>query len=130
MSLEVIYLSNKKFKATSRGHEIIIDQPKEGKGDDTGMYPIEVFMSAFGACIGLYVNSFARRHEINTDEMKINFDWEYADNPRRVGKINVKVDLPNATNLDEKIKTALIKVANSCTIGGTLEVKPEIKIEI
>ena len=73
MSLEVIYLSNKKFKATSRGHEIIIDQPKEGKGDDTGMYPIEVFMSAFGACIGLYVNSFARRHEINTDEMKINF---------------------------------------------------------
>jgi uncharacterized OsmC-like protein len=126
---EIKYIDGKRFSAQNRTHTIIIDQPKEGGGDDQGPTPPEIFVDALGSCIGVYVLAFCKNTGLNPDGMKIILEWEKAsDKPARIKSINVKIDLPNA-NVGAR-KAALLKVAESCLIHETIKHEPEITIDL
>ena len=126
---EIKYIDGKRFSAQNRTHTIIIDQPKEGGGDDQGPTPPEIFVDALGSCIGVYVLAFCKNTGLNPDDMKIILEWGKAsDKPARIKSINVKIDLPNA-NVGAR-KAALLKVAESCLIHETIKHEPEITIDL
>ncbi len=126
---EIKYIDGKRFSAQNRTHTIIIDQPKEGGGDDQGPTPPEIFVDALGSCIGVYVLAFCKNTGLNPDGMKIILEWEKAsDKPARIKSINVKIDLPNA-NVGAR-KAALLKVAESCLIHETIKHELEITIDL
>jgi len=126
---EIKYIDGKKFSAENRAHTIIIDQPKEGGGEDQGPNPPEIFVDALGSCIGVYVLAFCKNTGLNPDGMKIVLYWEKAlDKPARIKSINVKIDLPKA-DVGAR-KAALLKVAESCLIHETIKHQPEINIEL
>ncbi len=126
---EIKYIDGKRFSAQNRTHTIIIDQPKEGGGEDKGPTPPEVFVDALGSCIGVYVLAFCKNTGLNPDGMKIVLYWKKAlDKPTRIKSINVKIDLPNASVGARK--ATLLKVAESCLIHETIKRQPEITIEL
>jgi uncharacterized OsmC-like protein len=47
-TLTVLHLDNYQHEATSRGHSIILDEPREQGGDDAGLSPYEVLLAALG----------------------------------------------------------------------------------
>jgi putative redox protein len=128
-STEIKYISGKKFSAQNRTHAIIIDQPKEGGGDDQGPTPPELFIDSLGSCIGVYVLGFCRNTGLDPEGMKIILNWEKAiDKPTRIKSINAKIELPNA-NVGPR-RPALLKVAESCLIHETIKHQPEITIDL
>ena len=126
---EVKYIDGKKFSAQNRAHTVIIDQPKDGGGQDQGPTPPELFVDSLGSCIGVYVLAFCKNTGLNPDGMRIILDWEKAaDKPARIQKISAKIELPNA---DAGARSAaLLKVAESCLIHETIRHQPEITIEL
>ena len=126
---EVKYIDGKKFSAQNRAHTVIIDQPKDGGGQDQGPTPPELFVDSLGSCVGVYVLAFCKNTGLNPDGMRIILDWEKAaDKPARIQKISAKIELPNA---DAGARSAaLLKVAESCLIHETIRHQPEITIEL
>ncbi len=126
---EIKYINGKKFSAQNRTHTIIIDQPKEGGGEDQGPTPPELFIDSLGSCIGVYVLAFCKNTGLDSSGMKINLEWEKAsDKPSRIKTISAKIYLPNA-DVGAR-KAALLKVAESCLVHETIRSHPDIKIEL
>jgi uncharacterized OsmC-like protein len=58
MEMKIAYRSGKKFVATCRGKQLIIDQPLENGGTDEGITPPEAFIASVGSCMGVYVLNY------------------------------------------------------------------------
>jgi len=126
---DIKYIDGKRFSAENRTHAVIIDQPKDNGGQDTGPTPPELFIDALGSCIGVYVLGFCRNTGLNPEGMKIALDWEKAiDKPARIKSIKAKISLPMA-DIGLR-KAALLKVAEACLIHETIKHQLEINIEL
>jgi len=131
MKLKAQYYQNKAFNIQIRGHEYICDQDKEDGGDDKGMMPSEMFISSLVVCIGVYLQGFLARKDIDIDGLLVEADWEKSkkgDGPNRINSITMRVTLPKG--VPEKYEQALYRVANSCMIHNTLENFNTLKWEL
>ena len=124
----VVLKWDKDFQLTVTGgnHTVVINRP--ASEEEHGVGPIHLFMAGLGGCIMSVTGMFLDRRNIPIDNLKVEMNWEYAQDPFRIGKVKVKLILP--VKIDKKISTALDKVAHSCTVHNTLTHPPEIKIEI
>jgi uncharacterized OsmC-like protein len=72
------------FKATShnlptglavenvaRGFRVVMDEPKELGGSDTGMNPVEMLLCALGSCQAIVAKSFAKAHGIDLHDFLV-----------------------------------------------------------
>jgi putative redox protein len=127
MAIEIIQEEGFRFRIQSGKHVIISDQPEPG-GTDKGMTPVEMLAGSLGACIGVFINSYAQRHEIDLKGMKISVNMEPRDKPHRMGYFSINVNLPK--NVPEMIMPTLQKVAETCTVHNSMSHAPEIIIKI
>ena len=127
MEMNISYKDGKKFIASCRNHEVIIDQPLDNGGKDEGPTPPELFIASLGSCIGVYVLAYCKNAGIKTEGMAINVSWQKAKNPDRIGEIKVDVKLPEDVG---KRKAALLKVAEHCLIHNTILHPPKIEINL
>lgn len=114
------------LKVTARRHTLIVDQPGEEGGDDRGMTPVELFAGSLGACIGYYALRFFQRRQIPTEGLGVSVEWEYAEQPHRIGAILARVDLPG--DFPAGMKDRLQKVLEGCTVHNSLTHSPKIQI--
>jgi putative redox protein len=125
-SMAVAWLDGVRLRADVRSHRVIMDQPLDEGGRDQGMTPVEMFIASLGGCIGLFAAKFCQRHGISSEGLTIRMEWDYADQPHRVGRITVRVDLP--APLEPEMKTRLRKVLEGCTIHQSLAHPPEVSL--
>ena len=128
MRMEISNLGHWKFSAKCRGHQIVSDQPLEEEGEDTGMTPVELFASSLGCCIGVYAKIFCDRRKIPSENMRIDLEWEMAENPSRIGVIKARIDLKQ--NIDPDLEQAILRMVKYCTIHNTLMIPPKIEVSI
>jgi putative redox protein len=127
-SLVVDYLGGMKFRAKVRGHEIISDLSPEKGGQDEAPSPPELLVAALGSCLGVYANFYAERHNISLAGMKIEVDWEIAENPKRIGKIDSRIFLP--PGIPEQHHQPLLKFAGACLVHQTFHQCPLIEVSL
>ena len=65
---------------------------------------------------------------LSAEGLSIDIDWDYADNPRRIGEVKATINIPNSDV--GKRETAILKAANHCTIHNTLHNSPNINIDL
>ncbi len=128
MEMKIAYKSGKKFIATSRGQQMIIDLPEEQGGTDEGMTPPETFIASLASCMGVYIINYCKNVKINTNDMLLTVTWEKAANPARISKIDVDVHLPKM--VAENKREALIKVAEHCLVHNTVHTHPQVKVNL
>mgnify|MGYP001953215980 CR=1 FL=1 len=111
----------------TRGHKVMVDEPKNLGGTDKGMNPVELILSALGACQSIVVQTYAKQFGIDfqdfwveiTGELDLDGFFNKAD--VRPGFSNVHstfhitTDSPNE-KLDEFFKF----VAAHCPVGDTI----------
>src|SRR6266571_3765578 len=108
---------------TSGAHRVVTDQPIEDGGQDAGMSPVELFVGSLASCVGYFVGRYCARHQIPCEGLTIEAGWTFAEQPHRVGGINLHVNLPSALTPDQREK--LLKVAHGCTVHQSLVVAPK-----
>jgi len=122
------YAGGMKLIARHRGLELVTDQPIQEGGENTALTPAEAFVAALGSCAGVYVLHFAKRHAIAVEGMTIEVDYTYAERPRRVGTMEVRVRMPQP--VDPQQQAALQRAAEQCLVHNTLRHPPRVAIAV
>lgn len=127
-SMVVTFERGKVFKAHIRGHEVAVDQPLDNHGEDTAPTPTELLVAALGTCVGLYANSFLKRHDVDTTGVSLDVSWEKATDPDRIGAFSIKLHVP--AGVPEKLRAPLLRVAKSCYVHNTLHHAPSVEVDL
>jgi putative redox protein len=121
------YVGGDRLRVTVRGHETFTDQPVADGGEDTAATPTELFIGALAACVGYYSERYMRRHGLSPAGLTVTCGFEWAENPHRVGAIDVTIDAP-ALTADRR--EAFMRVVERCTIHNTLQAPPAVRIKV
>lgn len=121
------YVAGDRLRIEVRGHEFFADQPVEDGGDDTAPTPTELFLSSLAACVTFYAERFLRRHELPAAGLSVACDYSWAENPHRVGAIELKVTAPD---MSAAKRAAFQRVIEHCTVHNTLEHPPLVLIRV
>ena len=125
--VSVSYQGGAAFKAECRSHSLSMDQSVEKGGTDAGFTPPELFAASLAGCIGHYVAAYCNKAGLSADGLKTLCDWHMAEDPYRIGNLDVRVVLPG---LPEKRRKAVERVAESCLLHATLLHSPVININV
>jgi uncharacterized OsmC-like protein len=80
------------------------------------------------SCVAYFVGRFCTRHKISQDGFSVEADWAMAENPHRVGRIDLAIHLSHPVEPD--MKERLLKVAHGCTVHQSLAIAPTIDIHV
>lgn len=109
------------------GNIILTDAPVDNNGKGEFFSPTDMLAGAVGACISTILGIWAKRESIDLSGMSIDITKEMAANPRRIGKLNIKMDVP--CKLDEKQKDIFKNVIKTCPVAQSLRTDMEIITE-
>lgn len=125
--IEVRSLGGDRFSIECRKHRLVIDQPVEAGGSDTGPTPVELFVSSLPACVAFYGRRFLNRHGL-PESIAVRAAWEMAERPARVARIDVVVTV---TSLPEELEEKFRRVIERCTVHNSLTsgVDTSIRVE-
>jgi uncharacterized OsmC-like protein len=122
------YAGKMKLIARHRGLEAMMDQRVEDGGENAAMTPTELFVASIGACAGVYLLYFARRHNIPVDGMQIEVDYTYADRPRRVASVDIRIQMPQPVPPQQH--AALLRAAEQCLVHSSLRQPPRVTVSL
>ena len=110
-------------------HTIVVDQPVEAGGTDTGPTPTDLFVASLASCTAHYAGRFLRRHGISSDGLEVACAFEMAtDRPARVGTISLDVLVPAGMphDLDDRLRA----VIEHCTVKNSIATPPTIELHL
>ena len=107
-----------------QGHTWHADEPADMGGADTAPTPMQLMLSALGACTAITVQMYAGRKQwpltfVDVD-LKLNPDGKPADGNQITRSITLHGDL------DDEQRQRLLQIANACPVHKLLEGKVEI----
>jgi len=132
-TLTVLHLENYQHEATSRGHSIILDEPKEAGGDDVGLSPYETLLAALGGCTAMTLRMYAKRKGWPLDDVQVELshermharDCEDCESEEgQLGVVRRKVTLSG--DLSDEQRQRLHEIADRCPVHRTLTGAVEI----
>ena len=128
MMLTVAYKGGARYDVTSGTHMLVTDQPIADGGGDAGMSPVELFVGSLASCVAYFVGRYCARHQIPCEGFTVDAEWSYAEQPHRVGAVELRVNLPSAVTPEQREK--LLKVAHGCTVHQSLAVPPKVEVQL
>lgn len=128
MIMKVTFRGGSRFDITSGRHTIVTDQPVEDGGQDAGISPVELFIGSLASCVGYFVGRYCARHKIACDGFTVDAEWSYAEQPHRVGTVDMRINLP--VQLTPEQRERLLKVAHGCTVHQSIAVAPSVTIDL
>ena len=127
MEVKVCYQSGKRFTAETRGHQIIVDQPRDNDGDDAGMTPPELFLSSLASCAGYYAAEYLKARNLPTDGLEIRLTGEKGDQPARIVSLDMDVKAPG---LNKHHRDGILHAIEACLLTRTLHSAPRVQMHI
>ena len=126
---EIEYLGNLKTRSThlASGKSIITDAPKDNNGDGSAFSPTYLVATSLGTCMLTIIGIKARVRGLDIQETKISVSKEMGDNPRRIKKISIVINLRRNNLSPEDIKI-LERAALACPVAFSLH--PDIDQEV
>jgi uncharacterized OsmC-like protein len=93
MEVLVAYENGTRFVATCDGHQVVTGTGDDGDSSRDGMWPAQLFVASLGMCIGGYVASYCKHHDIPCDDLRVELDRDTAHAPSRTTRVTAKIYL-------------------------------------
>lgn len=119
MEILVEYDNGNRFAASCDGHVVTTGKGDDGESARDGMYPAQLFVAALGMCIGGYVASYCKHHDVPCEGMRIEMSRETARAPSRTTGVHAKIRLP--VRPSAKDQKAILRVADQCHITNSIK---------
>ena len=127
--------------AGARGFKVVLDEPADMGGTDTGMNPIEMTLCAFGGCLTILTSMMASKMRLKIEDIKVDVEGDI-DLDGLAGVKGVRPDLQNVrytfhfktAEPQKKIERLVSMVEAYCPVHDTLSnpvnvVRTDIVIE-
>lgn len=108
------------------GFEVATDQPEDNGGANSAPEPYMLFLSSIVTCAGFYVQKFCQQRELSTDGMTMTLDIERHPEARRLEKVKMAIQLPDA--FPDKYRKAVIRAAGMCSVKKAIADPPEFEV--
>lgn len=89
--------------------------------------PFHMMASGLATCTYSVLASWGTHAKLSVDDLAIEVGWMFAEDPHRVGGMDVDVIWPS---LPEERRAAAVRAAGLCTIKKTLEMPPPVAVEV
>jgi len=100
--------------------ELSIDAGPEG----TAFSPLHMLAASLATCTASVLLSWAEQASLATDGLTLTVDWEYVEDPYRVGGYRMALIWPG---LPERRRAAALRVAEQCTVEQTLRLPTPVE---
>ena len=107
-------------------NEFITDAPVDNNGKGEAFSPTDTVATGLASCMMTMMGIKARDLDVKLEGSTAEVTKHMAADPRRIAKIEVKLELPEAVS--EKHRKILINTANTCPVHYSLH--PDIEKEI
>src|SRR6266699_5528002 len=98
--MDIRFVSGEAYEVAVRGHRVLVDQPADVGGQDSGPTPTELFVASLAACVAFYAGRYLTRHGYSRTGLVVSASYDLAaDRPARVSAIRIGVKVP--TDLPE-----------------------------
>jgi putative redox protein len=131
MTAQIIYTGSLRCEAThlQSGSVLETDAPTDNKGKGERFSPTDLLCVSLATCIVTTMGIKALDLAVDLSGTKIEVTKYMYTEPRRVGKIDIKLTYQNASKLEEKHKTILERVSHTCPVAKSLHPDVEINVE-
>ncbi len=89
--------------------------------------PFHMLASGLATCVYSVLASWASHADLPTEDLAIEVEWSFADQPHRIGNFSLDLFWPE---LPAARRTAAARVAALCPIHATLHHPPEVNVEV
>ena len=98
------------------GHTVVVDEPLEAGGEDTGPSPTRLVAAGLAGCIAVTIEMYAERKGWDVGKIEVDVDVEYAD----FAPLSFAVTLRLPAGLSEEQRARLLVVARKCPVHKLL----------
>jgi len=105
-------------------HRLIVDEPADRGGTDTGPRPTRLLAASLAGCIAITVEMYARRKGWDVDGLEVDVEMEY-DGPVP-SAFAVGLKLPGA--LEEEQRERLLRIATRCPVHRVLAGETKVTV--
>ena len=127
--IRVKWVDKFQFVASDRhNHSIIIDTSTDSGGEDLGLGPMSLLLSALGGCTGMDIVDILRKQRQKPTSLQVFLRGERNKNyPKYYRKIEVRY-VVKGKNVERKAVERAIKLSREkyCSVEATLSKSPEI----
>jgi uncharacterized OsmC-like protein len=114
-------------EAETRGHKVVIDEPTNLGGTDKGMNPVELLLSALGACQSIVARTYAKKFDIDLQNFWVELEGDI-DIDGFLGKSDVRPGFQTirytfhieTTAPQEKIEAYKEYIEAHCPVGDSI----------
>ncbi|WNS77666.1 OsmC family protein [Bacillus sp. DTU_2020_1000418_1_SI_GHA_SEK_038] len=124
---KTVLKENVLVETESRGHKVIVDEPATLGGTDKGMNPVELLLSALGACQSIVARTYAKQFNIDLKkfwvelEGDIDLDGFFNKSDVRPGFLSILYTFHIETDAPEdKVEAFKAFVEDHCPVGDTI----------
>ena len=131
MTSKIIYNGSLRCTAThlQSGSVIETDAPTDNKGKGERFSPTDLLCVSLATCIVTTMGIKALDLEVDLSNTAIEVTKHMATEPRRVGKIEIKLSYPAELNISEKDRIILERVSHTCPVAKSLSGDVVIDVE-
>jgi len=129
MLTKIKWLGKRRFEGeTQSGHKVKMDIAVEKGGENTGPTPMELVLTALGACSGLDVVPILEKKRVKLDSLEIKLEAERADeHPRVFKKIKIEYIFQGKDLKESDLKNAVELSADKyCSVSGMIRKTAEL----
>ena len=99
----------------------------EAATEDQLYSPFHMLGSGLAFCTYSVLASWASHAKLHSDDIVIEVQWAFVEDPHRIGKIDMKIDWPS---LPPQRQAAAQRVADMCAINASLKHPPELSTTV
>lgn len=105
---------------TARGITAIADEPADHGGQDTGLRPHELLLSALASCTAITLRMYADRKQWDVGAISVNATLERTQTGKEIdSRIHLEIGFGHALPADQRER--LLQIAGACPVHRTLE---------
>ncbi|MFU1794614.1 OsmC family protein [Paenibacillus azoreducens] len=119
----------------ARQFELIIDEPKNLGGTDTGMNPVEALLASLGACQSIVARVYAPKFDVDLQDFRVDVEGDldldgfFNRSEVRPGYSDIRYTFYIKTNSPaEKVEQFVAFLESKCPVGDSLAAPVNLKL--
>jgi len=129
MKLKLKQIGPRTMEIVTDKWSFVVDLKEKYGGENSGPNPSELTAAALASCEVLTgVVWVAKRHRIELRDLEAEVEWEFAEKPVRISRIDVTIRNV-AAQLGDKTD-AFEAIAKGCNISKTFKTPPELTLKV
>jgi putative redox protein len=121
--ITVTHLCGDRFRAETRGHALLLDQPRRD-GAEVGPTSLELTAMALAGCAAQCAVEYLRERGLPSVGLEVDCHWWLSTEPARIHRVELCVVPPEP--LRPEHQAGLLAAVDRCTVRNTLRRPPQV----